>query len=147
MKKGSFSRARKSFSGEEDFFQDHFPGRPLVPETILIEMIAQAGGVLLGLEMDFKKEVILAKIAEARFAEAVSPPCTLVVEARIAEAREEGAWIEGTVLCGGKTAARTRLLLVTMEALDKEKGPVVFSDGFLKNLNVYEVVRQSEGLS
>ena len=32
LKKGSHSRAFKTYSGEEDFFKEHFPGRPRVPE-------------------------------------------------------------------------------------------------------------------
>ena len=53
-----------------------------MPEPLFIEMIAQAGGVLFGLGVDFKKEVILAKIEGARFEKTVVPPCRLVIEAR-----------------------------------------------------------------
>ena len=97
LKKGSYSRAVKSFEGSEDFFAEHDPGRPRVPEPFYLEMIAQAGGVLFGLGIDFKKEVILAKIEHARFLKVVAPPCAFVVEARIEDQREEGAWISGSV--------------------------------------------------
>ena len=65
LKKGSYARAFKNFSGKEDFFAEHYPGAPIVPESLFIEMVAQTGGVLFGFGLDFKKEVILAKILDA----------------------------------------------------------------------------------
>ena len=147
LKKGECARASKSFSGEEDFFAEHFPGRPLVPEPLFIEMIAQAGGVLLGLGMDFKKEVILAKIAHARFFTPVVPPCCFTIEAKIDEEREEGAWISGTIRQKDTLVAETTLLLVTIDAFgDGKNGSIVFNDTFLKHYDVYHVAKISGSL-
>jgi 3-hydroxyacyl-[acyl-carrier-protein] dehydratase len=144
LKKGSRSRALKAFTGKEDFFEEHFPGAPSVPETLFVEMIAQTGGVLFGLGIDFKKEVILAKIAKAEFFLEVPPPCDFVIEAALDEAREEGAWITGTVKTKkGELAAKATLLLACVDSLDSKK-QIVFNDGFLKHFDVYEVARQSE---
>ena len=144
LKKGKFSSAVKSFSGTEDFFADHFPGKPLVPEPLFVEMIAQAGGVLYGLGIDFKKEVILAKIEEAEFLTPVAPPCRFLIEATIENEREEGARIRGVVKQNGKPVARARILLVTVDALEPEKTQVVFNEGFLKHYDIYNVARLSE---
>lgn len=145
LKKGEYARAHKSFEGTEDFFAGHFPGEPLVPETLLIEMVAQTGGTLLGLGLDFGKEVILAKIASAKFGRAAAPPCRLEIEAVIEEEREEGAWIAGTVRSQGEVAGEVRLLLVTMDAIDGAEGKrVVFTEDFLKHYRVYEVARMSQ---
>jgi 3-hydroxyacyl-[acyl-carrier-protein] dehydratase len=147
LKKGQYSLATKSFDGREDFFSEHDPGFPRVPEPLYLEMIAQAGGVLFGLGIDFKKEVILAKIEGARFGKPVAPPCELRVEARIEEQREEGAWISGTVLRGSEIAASARILLVTMESLTGPEGRViVFNDNFLKHYDVYNVAKRSQGV-
>ena len=105
LRKGEFAKALRRFSGQEDFFAENFPGKPLVPEPLMIEMVAQTGGVLFGFGFDFKKEVILAKIAKAEFFDSVAPPCLLTVEARIDDEREEGAWISGEVLRDGKAVA------------------------------------------
>ncbi|MBI4433125.1 MAG: hypothetical protein HY592_06590 [Candidatus Omnitrophica bacterium] len=136
LKKGEPARAVKFFSGKEDFFRDHFPGRPLVPESLMIEMTAQAGGVLFGLGIGFKKEVILAKIEQARFERTVAPPCRLVVEAALAEEREEGAWVEGKVFLNKDLIGQTRFLLVTMDAVDDGKKNVVFNDDFMKHFGL-----------
>jgi 3-hydroxymyristoyl/3-hydroxydecanoyl-(acyl carrier protein) dehydratase len=144
LKKGSHSRARKAFSGREDFFQEHFSGRPLVPEPLFIEMVAQSGGVLFGLALDFKKEVILAKISDARFFAEVAPPCELVVEARVEGEREEGAWIWGRVDLDGRAVAEVRLLLVSMEKLGARRDSVVFNEGFLEHYDVHNIAKASE---
>ena len=146
LKKGEYSRATKRFSGLEDFFRDHFPGKPLVPEPLFVEMIAQAGGVLLGLGIDFKKEVVLAKISRAKFYREVPPPCEFEIEAHIDGEREEGAWISGVVRSGGATVAEASILLVTMDSLvDGQNGKIVFNETFLKHYDVYQVAKMSQG--
>jgi 3-hydroxyacyl-[acyl-carrier-protein] dehydratase len=40
--------ARKQFSGEEPFFQGHFPGNPIVPGVLLAEAMAQTAGIAIG---------------------------------------------------------------------------------------------------
>ncbi len=145
LKKGAYARARKSFSGGEDFFKEHFPGKPLVPQVLFIEMIAQTGGVLFGLGMDFTKEVILAKIHDAKFVGQVAPPCAFCVEARLEEEREEGAWISGVVRQEEKMVAEAKILLVTFDALNENSGKkVVFNDHFLEHFNIREIARMSE---
>ena len=144
IKKGECAKAFRNFSGHEDFFDEHFPGNPLVPEPFFVEMIAQAGGVLFGLGFDFKKEVILAKILKAEFFYAVRPPCRLVVEARIDEEREEGAWISGVVRSNDRTVAEASILLVTVDGLQVSKTKIVFNDDFLEHFDIYNVAKASE---
>ncbi|MBI2095218.1 MAG: hypothetical protein HYT89_03525 [Candidatus Omnitrophica bacterium] len=140
LRRGDLARASKSFSGREDFFKDHLPARPLVPEVLFIEMIAQAGGVLYGLGFDFKKEVILAKVNQSRFFRPVAPPCAFLVEARVADEKEEGAMITGVVREGGTPVAEAEILLVTMDSLDGGVGKrIVFSEHFLKEFDIYGV--------
>ena len=147
LKKGEYIRAFKNFSGQEDFFAENFPKNPLVPEPLFIEMIAQTSGVLFGFGLDFKKEVILAKIFSAEFFGAIKPPCRLEVEARIDDEREEGAWISGVVSLGGQIAAKASILLVTIDSLREERSKIVFSDDFLKYFDIYNIAKASEGIS
>src|SRR3989338_1717768 len=146
IKKGRYASAVKTFKGDEDFFQEHFPGKPLVPEPFYIEMTAQSGGVLFGLRDDFKKEVVLAKIAKARFLKPVSPPCQIRVEARIDDEREEGAWISGTVSYQGQTIAEARILLVTVDSLIEPVGNkrIVFNEDFIKHFDIYRIADLNE---
>ena len=145
LKKGRYAVATKSFSGSEDFFEDHFPGKPLVPQTLMIEMVAQTGGVLFGFGFDFNKEVILAKISEAKFTREVAAPCDFLIRAELEEEREEGAWIFGRVSVASETVAEVRMLLVTFDSLEGGPGKrIVFNDGFLEHYNIYDVAKASE---
>jgi len=145
LKKGRYAVATKSFSGSEDFFEDHFPGKPLVPQTLMIEMVAQTGGVLFGFGFDFNKEVILAKISEAKFTREVAAPCDFLIRAELEEEREEGAWIFGRVLVASETVAEVRMLLVTFDSLEGGPGKrIVFNNGFLEHYNIYDVAKASE---
>ncbi len=147
LQRGRYSRARKSFRGPEDFFVGHFPAKPLVPSTLLIEMVAQAGGVLYGLGFDFKKEVILAKVVCASFPRQVSPPCEFLIEATIDKEHEEGAWVSGTVKEKDVVVAEVQILLVTMEILENNhKDSVVFNKNFLSHYDIYGIVKTSEAL-
>ncbi len=143
LKKGVYSRAVKSYSGTEDFFKEHFPGKPRVPQVFFIEMIAQAGGVLFGLGLDFKKEIILAKAQEVEFFLDVAPPCELVIEARIEDEREDGAWISGTVTQNGQRVAQAKILLAVVDGLVEGKTNIVFNEIFMKKYNVLEIARLS----
>ena len=145
IQKGGYAKAQKSFNGNEDFFEEHYPSKPVVPEPFFIEMIAQTGGVLFGLELNFEKEIVLAKVSRAIFQSSVAPPCRLDVEAKIDEQREEGAWISGTVKKDGEIVAVAQLLLVTMDSLDGSgKKHVVFSPYFLGHFDIYNIAKRSE---
>ena len=145
LQKGKYAAAVKSFSGHEDFFSEHFPGNPLVPEPLFVEMIAQTGGVLFGLGIDFKKEVILAKILDAHFFRPVKPPCHFLIETRIDDEREEGAWVSGSVKLGDEMIAEASVLLVTMDSLNENKKKIVFNDDFLQYFDIYNIAQAGGG--
>jgi 3-hydroxyacyl-[acyl-carrier-protein] dehydratase len=148
LKKGECSKAVKKFTGKEDFFQSHYPANPSVPEPLFIEMIAQTGGVLYGLGIDFRKEVILAKISNAEFKRKISPPCDFTIEAKIDDEREEGAWVSGVVKIKEEVIASAQMLLVTLDTLGDNFGKkIVFSDSFLKEYDVYRIAEKSQRCS
>src|SRR5438132_13724420 len=64
---GKSARAVKNLSLAEDHFADHFPGYPVMPASLILEGLAQAGGILVGQANNFQEKVVLAKIPSARF--------------------------------------------------------------------------------
>jgi 3-hydroxyacyl-[acyl-carrier-protein] dehydratase len=73
--------AEITFDASEELFLDHFPGRPLVPGTLLTEAIAQAGGWLIVLGSEFGAWPILALVERAKFRRPVRPGTLLTLEA------------------------------------------------------------------
>ena len=63
---GKSARAVKNLSLAEDHFADHFPGYPVMPAALILEGLAQTGGILVGEANDFREKVVLAKIPKAR---------------------------------------------------------------------------------
>tara|TARA_B000000557_G_scaffold230278_1_gene202946 strand:+ start:89 stop:556 length:468 start_codon:yes stop_codon:yes gene_type:complete len=66
----------KTFKREEDFFKGHFPGQPVVPGVILVEMMAQTAAALIAYslkEETFNKIVYLMNIESSKFRKPVFP--------------------------------------------------------------------------
>lgn len=73
--------ASHAFSEDDWFFKGHFPSFPIVPGVLLVESMAQAGGVGAKLLGVYPKSLFMfAKIKEARFKQPVRPGDTLRME-------------------------------------------------------------------
>ena len=101
-------RAVKAVSFNEQFFQGHFPGAPIMPGVLQIEALAQAAGVLaietLGLR-DSGQLVYFMAIENAKFRAPVTPGCLLELEAEFVQKRARvckfagKASVEGKITC------------------------------------------------
>jgi 3-hydroxyacyl-[acyl-carrier-protein] dehydratase len=98
---GKSARAVKNLSLAEDHFADHFPGYPVMPACLLLEGLAQTGGILVGEANDFREKVILAKVPFARFHREALAGQQLVYEAELLHLRPEGASVNGRILLSG----------------------------------------------
>lgn len=72
----------KRFTGDEFFFQGHFPQYPVVPGVLLVETMAQAGGAALSFQKVFSKDSLffLATVDKVKFRNQVRPGDTLRLE-------------------------------------------------------------------
>lgn len=78
--------AVKSVTGNEEFFNGHFPGYPLMPGVIIIEAMAQVGGVLLLSKAEYNGRLaVFAGIDGVRFRRQVVPGDQLVMTAEIVQ--------------------------------------------------------------
>lgn len=89
--------ALKSVTLAEEHLHDLYPAFPIVPNTLIIEGMAQTAGILVGEAREFKEKVILAKIGRATFHRLVRPGETILFKARIEQLNESGASIAGRV--------------------------------------------------
>jgi 3-hydroxyacyl-[acyl-carrier-protein] dehydratase len=100
--------AIKAVTMNEQFFQGHFPGRPIMPGVLIIEALAQAAGVLavesLGLA-DSGKLVYFMAIEGAKFRAPVEPGVLLRLEVEFVQKRSSVCKFAGRALVDGKVAA------------------------------------------
>src|SRR5262245_54710194 len=87
FKSGQSARALKNLSLAEDIFRDHFPGYPIMPAALILEGLAQTGGILVGEANDFKEKVVLAKIVSAKCTREALAGETLVYDAKVLNLR------------------------------------------------------------
>src|SRR6516225_10195477 len=90
---GKSAKAVKNLSLAEDYFAEHFPGCPVMPAALMLEGLAQAGGILLGEANDFRERVVLAKIAWCRFTREALPGEQLTYEVELLHLRAEGGTV------------------------------------------------------
>src|SRR3954469_15054667 len=101
--------AIKAVSMNEEFFQGHFPGRPIMPGVLQVEALAQAAGVLavesLGIAGSGKLVYFMA-IEEAKFRAPVEPGVLLRLEVAFVQKRASVCKFEGKAYIGDKLAAQ-----------------------------------------
>src|SRR3954471_6511212 len=90
----SRARAVKCVSLADDVFADHFPGHPVMPGALIVEALAQLGGVLLVATVrrqgpgGDERHALLTIIERAKFRRLVRPGDRLLLEARVLRASE-----------------------------------------------------------
>src|SRR5262245_58035177 len=112
---GQSARAVKNLSLAEDYFADHFPGYPVMPAPLILEGLAQTGGILVGEARDFKERVVLAKIPSARFHREVLAGEQLIYDARVLTLRDEGASVAGRVSVGDELVAEAEIFFAHLD--------------------------------
>ena len=114
--------AIKNVTLAEDQLHDHFPGFPTMPASLIIEGLAQTGGILVGEANHFAQKVILGKISRAKFHDVARPGDQLIYRVELADLRPEGAMVEGQAFVGDQLLAEVELFFVH---LDQARGPQV----------------------
>ncbi len=106
MELGEKIHAVKAVSFNEDFFQGHFPGSPIMPGVLQIEALAQAAAIL-GIETlelaGTGKLVFFMGIDVAKFRSPVTPGCLLDLEVEFLQKRSRVYKFKGRASVDGKT--------------------------------------------
>ncbi len=102
---GSQATAVKNVTLAEEHLHDHFPGFPVMPASLIVEGLAQTGGILLGELHQFAHVVILAKIPRMTFHSFAVPGDTLTYTAKLVDARAEGGMVECQAKVGERLVA------------------------------------------
>jgi len=101
-------RCTKTFTGQEDFFAGHYPGRPLVPGVLLCEAAMQAGPILLSKLLTERPGYlpVATRINDVRFKRMVRPGETMVMEVELVERLADAFFLKAKVTVDEKVAVR-----------------------------------------
>ena len=103
--------AIKAVSMNEQFFQGHFPGRPIMPGVLIVEAMAQAAGVLAVESLDLAnsgKLVYFMAIERAKFRAPVEPGCLLTLDVGFVQQRASVCKFAGRATVDGRLAAEAQ---------------------------------------
>jgi len=144
---GRHAVAVKNVSLAEEHLHDHFPGAPVMPNALIIEGLAQTGGLLVAEHGGFNERVVLAKIAKARFHFPAVPGDTLVYRATIEDIHKDGAVVSATSHVEGRLQAEIQVFFAHLD--EATAGKSLFDPAsllaMLKLLGVFAVGRDASG--
>jgi 3-hydroxyacyl-[acyl-carrier-protein] dehydratase len=124
--------AIKNVTINEPFFQGHFPGYPIMPGVLVVEAMAQAGGIIMMHELPDRhaKLVVFTGIERAKFRRPVTPGDQLRIEVDVLSFRSRAGKIHGRATVDGKLACEATLTcaVVTRERERKAHGDAPAGD-------------------
>ena len=107
----------KNVTANEQFFQGHFPGAPVMPGVLIVEAMAQCAAVLFLREIEDrdKKLFLFGGVDKARFRRPVVPGDQLILDCTVLQRRASTVKVKGTARVNDVVVAEAELLSVMVE--------------------------------
>jgi beta-hydroxyacyl-ACP dehydratase FabZ len=115
----------KNVTINEPFFAGHYPGHPIMPGVLILEAMAQVGGLLLMRSLNLiaaKKVLYFTGIDRARFRRPVVPGDQIRFEVDLVQLRRNVCRMKGVALVDGKTVAEAEMSALAVDR-DPETSP------------------------
>lgn len=107
--------AKKNVTINEEFFLGHFPKVPVMPGVLILEALAQTGGILVHQKVSRKKIALLLNISFAKFRKPVFPGDVLYLHAKGIHISNKGGKIEGKAMVEESIAVEAQLSFALIE--------------------------------
>lgn len=105
--------ALKNVTVNEEFFNGHFPQRPVMPGVLIIESMAQVAGLVMLVEDEHRGKIpFFTGIDNARFRRPVVPGDQLILEIDVIRIKGNVGKVKGRALVGDEVAAEAELMFV-----------------------------------
>ena len=113
IEKGKKAIALKNVSIDEPYFLGHFPKEPIMPWVLILEAMAQTGGLAFQSSFESEGEGVpfLARIEEFRLKKRVTPGDQIIIEAEILHVFSNLAKVKALAKVGGEIVAEGTLVL------------------------------------
>ncbi len=107
----------KNVTANEQFFQGHFPGAPVMPGVLIVEAMAQCAAVLILRDIPNRegKLFLFGGVDKARFRKPVVPGDQLRFECQVLQKRSNSVKIKGTATVNGELVAEAEMLSLMVE--------------------------------
>ncbi|MBI5344026.1 MAG: 3-hydroxyacyl-ACP dehydratase FabZ [Deltaproteobacteria bacterium] len=116
LEAGKMAKGLKNVTVNEPFFMGHFPGHPIMPGVLIIEAMAQVGGVLAFKSADVKNKLVyFMGIDNARFRKPVVPGDTLDITVEVARCRGAIWAFKGKAFVKDSLVAEAELMATIMD--------------------------------
>lgn len=137
----------KNVTLAEEPLDDYLPGYPHYPHSLIIEGMAQTGGLLLSQVQDFQQRVVLAKISKALFHRLAGPGDQLRLTARVLSHQDDGAIVEGKVEVNGQPQAELELTFAFLDETFGDRPFFIPGDlcRILRTLKLFDVGVHPDG--
>ena len=144
---GRLAKAVKNVTLAEDHLHDHFPGYPVMPNCLIIEGMAQTGGLLVCESTGFEEKVVWAKISGGRFCGGAAPGAALTSRANADDIRKGGAVVGATSHKQGQLQAEMSIFFAHLDGGYRDKTLFERQDmlRIMRILRAYDIGRAADG--
>lgn len=145
---GQRAVSTKNVSMSEEHLDDYNVSWPYMPAPLMIEGLAQTGGLLVGQLSDFTARVVLAKVSRARFDELARPGDRLTYSVELLNIQPDGAVAKGTIHKDDQLLGEAELWFATLTGPQFEGVKLFEPHGFLRmirSMRLFEVGKNPDG--
>lgn len=117
LQKGKKATGIKNVTQNEPFFKGHFPSRPIMPGVLMVEAMAQVGGVVVLTNEEHQGQVALfMAVDKVKFRKLVQPGEQLVMDVEVLRDKKRIAQLKGTARVDGTVVAEAEMMFSFLDA-------------------------------